>query len=194
MRPLCQAEAAQHRGHGRRSCDSNSPWGRLSVSPTRAASFRVLLQACRAARSVRWSSYLAPVSSSVVAQPTEIDVAVLEVLGAAPSGEVPVGKLEALAVLLHARGLLQCGAALNVQPPNGHPPSAPSIHEMADRAVKRRAAIRTDDGYRLTRGAGLLLTSRGLLATDEVREVLASFLDKPVDKILEAATDDWPAQ
>lgn len=121
----------------------------------------------------------------------EVDLPVLEVLEAAPGGEVPVDKLEALTVLLYARNLLRTGDALEVTAPNGGPPAAPSVHAAAELAIRRRAALRSGDRYRLTNGAGLLLHQRGLLASEDARAIAARALANPASEILREAASVW---
>lgn len=124
----------------------------------------------------------------------EQDLPVLEVLEAAPGGEVPVDKLEPLLVLLYARRLLRTGSALHVTAPNGAMPKVPGLQTAIGEAIRRRAALRAGDNYRLTRGAGLLLSRRGLRASDQARELAARVLSRDASEILGEAVSAWPDQ
>jgi hypothetical protein len=129
--------------------------------------------------------------SGVIAEP---DLPVLEVLEAAPDREVPVEKLEALTVLLYARNLLRSGDRLPVIEPNGALPAAPAVRAAINEAIRRRAALRSGDNYRLTNGAGLLLGRRGLRASHATREVAARALDQQPAEILREAAHVWPTR
>jgi hypothetical protein len=122
----------------------------------------------------------------------ELDLPILEALEAAPGGEVPVEKLEPLLMLLYARQLLHTGAGLQVAPPNGSVPSVLSLPAAIDEAIRRRAALRSDHCYRLTKGAGLLLSRRGLRASDQARALAARALSQDADEILREAVSAWP--
>lgn len=124
----------------------------------------------------------------------EQDLPVLEVLEAAPGGEVPVDKLEPLLVLLYAHRLLHTGSELQVTAPNGSAPSVPSLQTAIGEAIRRRAALRAGDSYRLTAGAGLLLSRRGLRASDQARELAARVLSRDASEILGEAVSAWPDQ
>lgn len=124
--------------------------------------------------------------------PAEHDLPVLEVLEAAPGGEVPVDKLEPLLVLLYARRLLRTGSQLQVTAPNGSVPTVPSLPSAIGEAIRRRAALRAGDSYRLTNGAGLLLSRRGLRASDQARELAARVLTRDASEILSEAVSVWP--
>ena len=124
----------------------------------------------------------------------DADLPVLEVLEAAPDRAVPEEKLEALVVLLYARGLLGSSDGLHVSAPNGVLPAAPDVARVADLALRRRAAVRRDGTYRLTRGAGVLLTERGLLPSQAARDVTRRMIEEDVETILREAATAWPQQ
>jgi len=122
----------------------------------------------------------------------EHDLPILEVLEAAPGGEVPVDKLEPLLMLLYAHRLLRSGSELHVTPPNGSVPTVPGLQTAIGEAIRRRAALRAGDNYRLTRGAGLLLSRRGLRASDQARALAARVLTHDASEILSEAVSAWP--
>jgi hypothetical protein len=124
----------------------------------------------------------------------EPDLPVLEVLEAAPGGEVPVDKLEPLLVLLYARKLLRSAPGLQVMPPNGSMPIVPSLPAAVGEAIRRRAALRSGDSYRLTKGAGLLLSRRGLRASEQTRALAQRVLRQDASEILHEAARAWPEQ
>ncbi len=123
---------------------------------------------------------------------TEPDLSVLEVLEAAPGGEVPVDKLEPLLVLLYARNMLHTAPTMQVTPPNGSMPTVPGLSTAIAEATRRRAALRSGDSYRLTRGAGLLLSRRGLRASPQARELAQRVLHQDASEILREAASAWP--
>lgn len=123
--------------------------------------------------------------------PPTRDLPLLEVLAAAPDRRVPPEKIEPLALVLQAKGLLKTGQWLEVAPANGRPASARDLDDAFISAASYRAAFRTPDAYALTEDGGLYLHDLGVRVDAEAERVVADAVDRSVEELRIEAERLW---
>jgi hypothetical protein len=119
----------------------------------------------------------------------ERDLPLLEVLAAAPDRVVPAEKVEPLALILLATGLLQTGDYLSYDEPNGHPHAAPQLKEAFRSAADYRCAFLSKESFGLTQEGRLYLQNLGLQVSDKESELVAALIDQDATELLRRAEE-----
>lgn len=119
----------------------------------------------------------------------ERDLPLLEILAAAPDRLVPAEKVESVALILMARGLLQTKALLSYQGPNGRPPAAPQLREAFRSASSYRCTFLSDESYGLTQEGGLYLQTLGLQPSEEQSSLVAELIGHDADALVREAEE-----
>jgi hypothetical protein len=109
-------------------------------------------------------------------QHDDLDLPALEVLDAA-GWSLPVGRLEALGLILIGSGQLRSANRIKVVPANGRRARSDDLVEALEEGLRRQHIRRVGHEHRLTPEGLRLLERRKALATDDAKRLARDFLE-----------------